>query len=425
MNGCYDVNVSRVALAGHSMGAYTTLLAAGVQLQDGSNAAINLTQYHGLRRQNHAASPHDTDPLYDSGAFAHDNAPLFVREISAYIAIGGGTYTGDATLTVIDPTRPNLTGKDGMQQPFMLMSGTNDVLSNTNGQLYAVFGGTPCYHDAVLKPFGVCPSPAYAVIIAGANHITPVSRFAKMSSSTFGDAWTGITQMLQTINNYFTNIETPAAQKDAFTNVITQIVQVIFSLFPSSQNTPGNEAFRLGEFELYSLAFFDTYLSPRYNITGGTNYGSGFLGLPETTHEQRLWVADSPVGFRYSPPTHAFFVKNNAGTPLVQFQSDGNLLVLQGQVSPQQSLSDDTQVKELLIKKYNNGNPIVVAKVPTASDPNSIANLSITGTVTSQVSNLTANLSTAELVIRDAGQIAQIIIDVNGNLKVRKNIYTH
>ena len=182
-------------------GRTPTLLAAGVELNIASNQPINLSQVHTLRRTIHALG-HESDPLYDSGPF--------VSGISAYLAISGGTYTGDSTLTVIDPARPNLTGKDLMQQPFMLMSGTNDALQNTNGESVLAHGGTACYHDAVDKPFGVCPSPAYAVILNGANHLTPVSKFGGLSSALAGTVWTWLEQLSAFVNNR----EIPPTEKD-------------------------------------------------------------------------------------------------------------------------------------------------------------------------------------------------------------------
>ena len=93
-----------------------------------------MTQFHGLRRTIRA-SGRENDPLYDSGPF--------VPGISAYLSISAGTYTDGSIVTLIDPSHPNLSGQDLMQQPYMLLSGTNDVLQNTSGELYAVYHGTP------------------------------------------------------------------------------------------------------------------------------------------------------------------------------------------------------------------------------------------------------------------------------------------
>ncbi len=339
------------------------------------------------------------------------------------MTISGGTDTGAAILTPIDPALPNLTGKDLMQKPYMLLSGTNDTISNTDGDLLLVNGGTPVYHDAVLKPFGVCPNPAYAVIMAGANHLTPVGGFGVWPSWDLGVPWAWLQTWLPTLGGFFSCPENPQTEKDALlannSALRDSVEDFLSTVFHDYSTAQGPEEARLQEFEQYTLAFWDVHLSPRYDIVNSDDYGSRFLGLGELTHEGRDYV-DDDNGFRYSAPSpHAFSVRNSAGIPLVQFQEDGNVLILQGTVSEQQtSLVGEPNVPEFLIKN-STGN--VLTRVSAVS-----GGLSLRGGagVNNQSQSNLAPGSGPEFIIKNSAGDAQIIIDASGNLKTRRRVYT-
>ena len=169
-----------------------------------------------------------------------------------------------------------------------------------------------------------------------------------------------------------------------------------------------NEEARTRKFREYTLAFWDAHLSSDYDRESALT----FLQQPPTVHEASPQVYD----YQISMPTQVFWVRDKYDAPLVQFQDDGNILLLKG------TLVSGSKVLyvpdgDLLIENAEGG---LLGMVDTAS-----GDLRISGSVTEFVPALTLGPD-PELAIQnaeDAATDAKIIVDKNGNLKLIGGVY--
>jgi len=114
----------------------------------------------------------------------------------------------------------------------------------------------------------------------------------------------------------------------------------------------------------------------------------------------------------------AVTIKDSAGFPVLQFWSDGNVFLSYGAIVSEATSGQltPTGAKEFIVKQDDT----VVVRLAVEA-----ANLYLMGEP-SKVPNLTSDSNTAETVFRntqDTGNNVQILIDAEGNLKFRGDIY--
>ena len=136
------------------------------------------------------------------------------------------------------------------------------------------------------------------------------------------------------------------------------------------------------------------------------------MGTPE--------VAEG-TGFRHNRVTTALFVRELDGTPIIQFQSDGNVLLHSNYVSTGQSgIQADLEAEEFYIKnRYGS----IVAKMDSNDG------LTLAGSLYQNwgESPPISSPDWAEFIVRsatDPAGYARIVIDSVGNLKTRGRLYT-
>jgi hypothetical protein len=338
--GAYEPGVSKVALAGHSFGAVTTILASGIPWKKGDVVLNMEAAPYNFRRIDNGGTPSDISD--DSGPFIDAVAFLDISETTFDgVETTGSPPVFDPTVhTLLDAGRPNLTGRDMISKPFMLIAGSKDILADTNGNLTSNIANARLY-DPVTEPYGLHDAARYGVIIDGANHLTAVGWFNDSSvtyrSWVFQDVWNFILLFIKGKDSLM-------PEEDAFFDggsFEAKLEETIDAMFKDTSTAQQTEEERLAKMQEYSLAFWDAYLSPRYDVIAGK--GSEFLSLPVQDHWDDIWIfSDEDLdihGFVRRDPVSAFTVKDNAGTPLVQFQSDGNVLISSGGFSENQSIT--------------------------------------------------------------------------------------
>jgi hypothetical protein len=184
-------------------------------------------------------------------------------------------------------------------------------------------------------------------------------------------------------------------------------------MFKDTDTTKTQEELRLAQIQNYTLQFWDAYLSPRYD--GAT--AAGFLGAPEAVRRLDDYIYDvgDVHGFVRRDPTHGFVVKDNSGTPLVQFQSDGNVLISSGTFS-RGTVTTSPSVREFIVKASNGTNLMRIDS----------GGLRIKGYLYQLRSSVSAGPG-REFIIRDAsdtGSAARIILNENGHLYMLGRVYT-
>jgi hypothetical protein len=144
-----------LGIAGYSGGSIATLRSAGA-LRRSDEPGTYYTQMN----------PEDEGftRAYAEGPGQDDDHGPFV-EADAYMLISGEFAPNDLTtdeLTLIDPARPNMTGKDLIEKPVLQISSQYDLGVQPGGSLF----------NAVTGAVGVNEAPFYGVGVAGANHLT-------------------------------------------------------------------------------------------------------------------------------------------------------------------------------------------------------------------------------------------------------------
>ena len=113
-------------------------------------------------------------------------------------------------------------------------------------------------------------------------------------------------------------------------------------------------------------------------------------------------------------PVKAFTVKDGAGTEWLQFQSDGDVLVMYGVVVENASVAQLTPSSSRAewIVKLGSGDVVALLNLDDG-------NLYIAGTASPEQETLAADPETPELVVKDGQGTALALIDDQGNLKFR------
>ena len=411
--GCYDPDESKLGIAGHSMGAITTLIAAGAELTAEYKPLLQSTQTVTIDPEQHGFSRVESGP-----------SPFI--DAVAFIAISGGHDATTNGLTVFDETRPGFHGKDFIQRPLMTILGGSDVVHD--GQLWAWQSGfqpeNADWMNPVLKAYGLNDAPAYGVVVDGANHSTAITQFTGVPSWDIGTLWNQLSLIIQpSPTKLLLGAEDQTIEeKMRFTNadIATALIHCLEGMFPTEQVTELQEVQRLEVFERYTRRFWDVYLSPRYDEENNGE-AKAFLYLDQDVHTGDDGVLDV-YGYARSSPG-AFVVRDLAGDGLVQFQNDGHVLVLKGSITTGATIAQ-TSAQEFIIRDTTG---TIAAKVDAAT-----GNFYLKGLIEPKATDLRTS-SSPEFVVRDAVEIAQpnnadkarVIVDANGNLKRTGEVIVH
>ncbi|MCL4857730.1 MAG: hypothetical protein KJZ55_10765, partial [Flavobacteriales bacterium] len=331
---------------------------------------------------------------FTEGEGTDDDHGAFVPA-SAYLLLSDAFTVPKEQLTLIDPDRPNLTGKDYVQKPLMVATAENDL-----------FADTSTYFTPVTEPVGLNAAPSYGLAVAGANHLTPVTQFDGTPS------WDTSVSLLFYLGNYFTTLNefTTAEQQDATVDFDDALGDFWAALFGGLSNDRDDEEDRLDVYKDYTLNFWDAFVSPEYD--GAT--ALTWLNQSESNHEYPNNLYGLDFGARQ--PKQVFIVRDSAGAPLLQFQSDGNLLVTQGELLTSQStLSQTTGVADFVLKDISGTIQALVCET--------VGDFRIRGALSDNQSSLSTDPNTPELIIRDASGTPLFIIDEDGNLSLTGNVY--
>ena len=369
----YQEGTSKVGIAGHSLGAVTTLLAAGARLQF-QGKDIDLEQYNFNREFN-------PDTPERHGAFV---------QADAYLPLSGGFQGEEREYATIDPARPNMTGRDYIQGPMMVAVATKDM------------GALPGrFFEPVTKAVGINSRPAYGLAINGANHLTPITGFQFTHDGMLA-SWNSVWDLPSNLLHEWSTMD------DWY--VFQNLHQFVEEMWDTAFNYPGEKSEELvlqRKFREYTLAFWDAHLSGQYDQQGAL----AFLQQPASIHEGG--PEDEVEEYFVSMPTQVFWVRDENDAPLVQFQDDGNILLLQGTLIPSQAniwWGTGTQDFVLLDDLGS-----ITAKVD-----GDLGDLLIRG-LAETVPDLTLSTS-PEFAVQsssDAPEEAQITVDTAGDLRLR------
>lgn len=347
----------------------------------------------------------------------------------AFLPISGGLQEDDVfDLMCIDSTRPNMTGKDYIQGPLMALTGQNDTLRDENNKYPWETGFDPetaRYYEPVTKAYGINNYPSYGVVVDVANHVTPITSFLGMPS---WDCGTPLALLLSLIPSapppeQVSGEDKSLLEDEDFADALSDLIETMFPTLP--QFTETGEKNELAEYKKYTLNFWDAHLSPRYDFDPNDLLGLSFLNQTSNWHIN-LQDLNHVLQFASTPTTHVLFVRDNAGTPLVQFQDDGNVLLLEGEVSDDNNVNDvstitrDSNVGEFLIKKGTE----IVLKVDASLSGTTRGNVYLKHAI--QEDPQISTTSSQEFVIwgyTDWVRIPQIIVNENGYLRVRGHVF--
>jgi len=394
-NGCYHAQSSRIALAGHSMGAVTTTLAAGAETR-GIRLAGALGQIipvidledQGLRRMNDNGTPGDTSDDY--GPFV---------EAVAYMPMSADFQGEHSELTLIDSTRPNMTGQDFIQGPLAVLTADLDFAAES-----------PLNFTPVTDAIGLNAAPKYGVAIDGANHITPVSNFTTRVID--WPSWSPLWNIFVFFQNHQVLGDLTSEEGIDISEYEDDLEVVATAIFRSDESQQ-DEIARLAVYKKYTLAFWDAYLTPEYDTSPNDEFGLSFLDDDKEVHEEGPYVEE----FAFAPITRGFIVRGDDGRPLVQFQADGNTLMLEGELTESASAGQlaPTPTRGFILRDSSNA---VVARI----DPDT-GDFYIKGTKSENQSALSSSAASELIVRRASDDTTQIILDENGNLKLRGEVY--
>lgn len=324
---------------------------------------------------------------FEEGEGTNDDHGAFVPARS-YLLLSDAFYLGSDELTLIDPDRPNLTGKNYVQQPLMIATAQLDPGA-----------GTGPYFTPVTDAVGLNASPSYGLAVAGANHLTPVTQFKGLVLQL--PSWHTVATILSALGYEFSTPEQCAefADQDSYS-----VVDAIWDAIFDTSATRTQEEGRLDTYKGYTVNFWDAFLSPEYD---------GESALSSLNQEQSgTYVLD----FGANQPKQVFIVRDSSGVPLLQFQSDGNLLVTQGELLTGQSgLSQTTGVADFVLKDSTGTIRALVCE--------SVGDFKIGGDLADNESSLSPDPNTPELIIRDSSGAALFIIDEDGNLSLTGDVY--
>jgi hypothetical protein len=273
-----------------------------------------------------------------------------------------------------------------------------------------------------------------------ANHMTPVVNFWIFPSWDCGPLLGAATDLLDFIQGLglFEHLEdVDSEEKDLlqgedFADMVTHLVEIMFPVDPNLFTQPG-ELDRLEEYKAYTRSFWDAFLSPEYDYDPDDYEGLSFLNQPRDWHKNEYHRPEKDnfiLEFGYSPSTSAFFVKDSAATPLVQLQDDGNVLLLgpEGNVHKDSksngvsTITQDSNIPEFLIKKDEE----IVLKLDASLSGSARSDLYLKNNVVEDP-DLT-DTSSQEFIIwgyTDWQEVPQIIVDMDGFLRVRSHVVTH
>ncbi len=286
-----------------------------------------------------------------------------------------------------------MTGRDYVLRPILVVTAENDIISDENKLMTPVT-------DAV----GINPSRSYGVVPTGANHMTATTQFDGAAVQL--QSWNAILQLPNILPSEEATSEEEIEFQDSSTETtITEFWDAIFY----GTGLKSAEKERLQVIKDYSRNLFDAYLSAGFDPAGA----EAFLGQSANTHEMNAYVKE----FGYSPPTRAFFVRDSGGVPLVQFQSDGNVLLLRGDLLTSQSSIATSSASEFVLKS-NAGQ--IIALIDETS-----GNLKLKSTHVPAYD--VQRTSSPEFLIRnetDAGDDVQTRISNTGQMLTRGHLYT-
>ena len=268
-----------------------------------------------------------------------------------------------------------------------------------------MLAGFENYLNPVSKGVGINTAPAYGLAIQDANHLTPVNGL-KWSPTEMLASWQYIWQLPYNVLHELTAPDDQQALQD----LAEVIDELLASMFGSNGNQ-GAEENRTRTFREYTLAFWDAHLSEDYDPAAAF----AFLQQDEAIHEASTYVED----YQISHPTQVFWVRDENDAPLVQFQDDGNTLVLKGQFSEQQIISWGTDTSDFVV--------LNAAGTLTAKVVGNTGDFLIHGETGPSNQSVVSLTNTAEFGIqsaRDSSDQAQIVIDANGDMKARGGTYS-
>jgi len=381
LNGvsAYSAQDTKVGIAGHSFGAITTLLAAGTVLDmggefGGTGETVDL-ELEGLARE---FSPTE-DPDDDYGAFV---------PADAYMVISGKPDAAGNELVLIDPDRPNMTGRDFVQAPLMTLAMQHDPA--TTGEIY---------FNAVSGAFGINDHSAYGAGITGANHITPISHFMQWNS------WSLPVQLYDLVLGAQDSTPTLRSILSGNEEEIEDVLESIF--LPEAVKE--EEESRTERIRELSLMFWDAHLSPNFDQAEA---------IADLENEDARDTDDDVEDYSYAPPTHALVVRDGDGAVAAQLQDDGNILLLKvgdsGITLNAGTIAENAAKSEFIVRDASGDIKLLIDedgafKLKAASYTAGTDSMDRT--------------SSNEFVVRRGNENA-IVLDASGSLRLRGYLYT-
>jgi hypothetical protein len=184
-------------------------------------------------------------------------------------------------------------------KPFMLIAGSKDILTDSYGQFTGNIAISRLY-DPVTGPYGLHEAPRYGVTIDGANHLTAVGRFhdliLPLTSWNVAPLWDFFLGLLDD------GLLELMPEEEAFFDGGTfeaKLEDTINAMFKDTDMTQATEEARADQVQKYTLHFWDSYLSPRYDVIAGA--GSQFLGAPEGVRRDDPYIYDARLSLRTMP----------------------------------------------------------------------------------------------------------------------------
>jgi hypothetical protein len=356
-------------------------------------------------------------------------------DVDAFLAMSLGGFAEPEELFVLNPNKPAVTGRDYIQRPLMMTTGSQDILATTTGEDFAV-ASNAAFYDPVTKAAGINDAPAYGLVIDQANHITPAVIFDKPGNPVL--AWTDPNTPANTLGwSYFTPFidkEQLSAQQSAdlkeggaLKDIVSDWVEHLIGSALSITVLRDKADLQVDDGLLpYTLDFWDAFLGRNYDAAAA----SIFLDQPPLVHmdhinnpNNQIFDIQQPAGsghhfgFASSFPG-AWIIKDASGNPLTYLTDQGDLLLLKGTFTTGQLTLTQTVNREFVVKD-NSGIVLMLVNGATGS-------VKIRGSLTQNFNGLTSLSTTSELVVRastDTGADAQAVLTSGGALKLRGSKY--
>lgn len=257
---------------------------------------------------------------------------------------------------------------------------------------------------------------AYGVAITGANHITPITVFA--SQPAIVPSW-GLLASVSTALDLEEGTSGDILARGELLTELTDYLEDVFT-YNGANELKGTEKDRMDEFRRYSIDFWDAHLSTNYDYGTSDDFGLRFLEDDISVHTSRLLV----TAYDRRARNRALVFRDSDLDRLLQFQSDGNVVILKGEYKYSVSPLTASGTNSEFFVQDDSG--VVLLKLEGDTAATDYGDLKLKGKQYPSQSSISASSGTKELIVEStesSGPVIRVKLDTNGDLYFTGKMY--